>query len=480
MPVSSSLPRTVAAAVGQAALTSASRLVVGLSGGVDSLALTYLLLQLERSGDGPAVFPVHVDHRLRPDSAVAARQVASLGRRVGREVEVVVADVAAWDRVLHQGIESAARAARYAALAAAARKLDTTWVAVGHNADDQAESVLMALLRGGTSGAIGGMRQSVEREVPLDPDRTEWEKVSLLRPLLTTRRSEIEAFIRSIGVEPIEDPSNRSFRFQRNVIRHRLMPAVEAAVPGAASAIARSASLLRSDDDYLEVLASDVMDAVVEVVEGDVQLIIRDRFQELPEPIQRRVLWRALERLNPTRRRIKGERVEAACVAIATQGEGATIEVVDDVLVYLDYETAAIGSRETLLPGLLRRSDLPRSHPWVVFNLPKGDSVHQLAEGWVLSMNLCLALDELGEIPKLRTRRAGDRLTFGSRASLQDFMVNRKVPRYMRDRLPLVAVGSSVLWIGGLSPSRFSSKDGALTLGLERQVPRETVGDKRL
>ncbi|HLI52417.1 MAG TPA: tRNA lysidine(34) synthetase TilS [Thermomicrobiaceae bacterium] len=461
----------VAASIRALGLTAGDRLVVGLSGGVDSLALTYLLLELERSGSGPRVYPVHIDHRLRPDSATAARQVASLSRQLDREIEVIVVDVAGWDRVLQQGVEGAARAARYATLAAAARRFGTSWVAVAHNADDQAEGVLMALLRGGTSEAIGGMRQLITREVPLDPDRATRATISLLRPLLTTPRAEIETFLRTTELEPIEDPSNRSLRYQRNVVRHRVMPVIEAAIPGAAAAIVRAAGLLRSDEAVLTALATEALETVVDTVNRDVRLIGRDRFRELPEAIQRRVLWMALGQLNRSDRRIKGERIEAARLAIAQPGEGTTIEVVDDLVIYLDYETAAIGKSEALLPVLSRESGLPQLRPWIAFNVPLGDTEHRLAGGWVLKLRLRPPLLELSKPLTLRTRRAGDRLADGNGTRLQDLLVDRKVPRYVRDQLPVVAVGSSVMWVGGISPSTFVSKDGALTVTLDRQEP---------
>lgn len=464
MPVS----EMVASEIAAAGLSASDRLVVGLSGGVDSLALTIALLQLESSGDGPRIFPVHVDHRLRPDSSDAARQVAELGVRLGCEVQVVVVDVDAWDEVLRQGVEGCARAARYAALADAAVAAGTSWVAVAHNADDQAESVLLALCRGASAGGLAGMPRLATREISLDPGGKQRARINLIRPMLSLRRSVIEEFLQRTQLDPIEDPSNSSLRFLRNALRHNIMPLLERTVPGAIEAINRSADQLAADDAFIDELANRARDEVGLRRAADCWLMRRDSFRRLPEPIQHRVVWSVVRQLNHGGQRIKHQRVVAARRGISGLGGGQTIEVVDDVVVYLDCELAAIGRRETLFQTLRQESGLTLLPPWMTFELAEGRLDVKLSGGSTLKVELDLGTHKEPPRRQIRTRRPGDRVGPGNEVSLQDLMVERRVPRYVRDWTPLVASGSSIEWIGGVSPAPFTSNDGALTVRLER------------
>lgn len=474
MPVS----ETVASAIGEAGLSSSDRLVVGLSGGVDSLALTIALLQFERSGVGPRIFPVHVDHRLRPDSSDAARSVAELGVRLGREIQVVVVDVDAWDGVLRQGIEGSARAARYAALTEAATAAGTSWLSVAHNADDQAESVLLALCRGASTGGLAGMSGLSTREVSLDPAGKRHARINLVRPMLGLRRTAIEEFLQAMGLEPIEDPSNRSMRYQRNALRHNLMPLLERTIPGAIEAINRSAGRLAADEAFIDDLASRAHDEVGLRLVGDCRLLRRSSFGRLPEPIQHRIIWSVLRQLNDSGKRIKQERVEAARRRISGPGEGQTIEIVDDLVLYLDYELAAIGPRETLFEKLRQESGRPLLPPWMTCELTEGERKLELAGETVLKVELHPGNRFEPRRWQVRTRRQGDRVGPSNTMSLQDLMVDRRVPRYVRDWTPLVVSGSSILWIGGVSPAPYTSDDGALTIRLEKAPDAITaVGD---
>jgi tRNA(Ile)-lysidine synthase len=193
-----------------------------VSGGADSLAL--LVLASEAACD---VTAVHVDHRLRPGSA---------------EDSVVVADVAAkWGAKFRSeqvqvlpgpNLEARARAARYAALPAG--------VLTGHTADDQAETVLLNLLRGAGIDGLAGMRR----------DR---------RPLLSLRRAETHDLCAQLGLEPVDDETNKDRRFRRNRIRHDLLPVLDAiAERDVAELLSREADILRDDADLLDALAREI------------------------------------------------------------------------------------------------------------------------------------------------------------------------------------------------------------------------------
>ena len=214
--VTALLPRCRFAAPG-APLTCA------VSGGPDSLALLALA-----SAAGCQVTAVHVDHGLRPTSAGEADVVASASRRFGARFVAERVEVGAGPN-----LEARARHARQAVLPP-----DT---ATGHTADDQAETILLNLLRGAGLDGLAGMR----------PGAT--------KPLLALRRAETHRLCEVLGLEPVEDPSNTDPAFRRNRIRHELLPLMdEVAGRDVASVLARQAELLRDEADLLDGLAAGV------------------------------------------------------------------------------------------------------------------------------------------------------------------------------------------------------------------------------
>jgi len=239
------------------------RLVVAVSGGADSTALLLALEELKRTGLlGVELTAAHLDHGLRGESAEAdARFAESLARARGFEFVSARADVGA--RVIESGdnLEQAARRARYEFLAGAARRVEAAAVLTGHTLDDQAETVLLRLLRGSGSEGLGGMR----------PERSleEGGRVSLRRPLLEwARRADTEGYCGARGVEFRADEMNEDERFARVRVRRTLLPLLETFNPRAAETIARAAGLLREESSALEGFAARLLeDARAESVE---------------------------------------------------------------------------------------------------------------------------------------------------------------------------------------------------------------------
>jgi tRNA(Ile)-lysidine synthase len=198
-----------------------SPVTCAVSGGPDSLALLVLAVAA-----GCQVTAVHVDHGLRAGSAEEADVVAAAARRFGASFRAERADVG-----VGPNLEARARAARYRVLPAD--------VLTGHTADDQAETVLLNLLRGAGLDGLGGMRAGPRR------------------PLLALRRTETRALCDRLGLEPVDDPTNASPAFRRNRIRHDLLPVLDAiADRDVAAVLARQAALLRDDADLLDTLAA--------------------------------------------------------------------------------------------------------------------------------------------------------------------------------------------------------------------------------
>jgi len=294
--------------------------VVGVSGGPDSVGLLSALLAYapERA---LRLHVAHLNHTLRRDAAEDAGHVVDLARRLGLPATVVARDVAAAATHLGRGVEDAARTVRYAFLAAVAAAVGAPVVAVAHTADDQAETVLLNLLRGtGLDGLRGMLPRSVFPLAPAEIDALEavtrpvavgWPP-SLVRPLLGIRRAEVRAGLDGSGLPARDDPSNRDPRWRRNRLRQTVIPALEALNPRIVEALARLAAA-----------AGDDLAVVEAVVDGAwARLLANENPAEIAlwlegwagetAAVQRRLIRRAVTRLRGDARDLAWDHVEAA------------------------------------------------------------------------------------------------------------------------------------------------------------------------
>ncbi len=214
--------------------------LAGVSGGADSLALL-AALAFEAPRHGRRAGVVHVDHGLQPGSAAQAERVAAVARELGlSEVQVIRPPIA---RLAGEGPEAAARRVRYAAFALAAEQAGSAHLFLAHSLDDQAEQVLLGLVRGSGTRSLAGMPAS---------------RAGIRRPLLHLTHATLIEACRRQGLEPWADPSNDDPAMTRNRVRHRVLPVLEAELgPGIAAALARTALLARADADLLDCLALD-------------------------------------------------------------------------------------------------------------------------------------------------------------------------------------------------------------------------------
>ncbi len=213
--------------------TLTAPVVVGCSGGADSLAL---LVLAERAGLAPIA--VHVDHGLRDNSAQDAQFVAEVAESLGltstiRRVHIKVGS----------NLEARARDARYEELERARDEHDATIVLVAHTADDQAETVLLNLMRGAGTTGLGGMPQ---------------RRAGILRPFLGLRRTDTQAVCAEAGLEPVIDPMNEDLAYKRVWVRNEVLPLMARGVGrDVVAVLARQAELLRAEADFLDELAEE-------------------------------------------------------------------------------------------------------------------------------------------------------------------------------------------------------------------------------
>jgi tRNA(Ile)-lysidine synthase len=250
--------------------------LVSCSGGPDSVCLLYSLWHLRRLFKiRLAVF--HFDHKLRPDSAKDAAYVRRLAERLNLPLHLRTADGEPRRGI---SIEAWATVARGNAANEVRKEIGATVNAEGHTLDDQAETVLLNLIRGSGLEGITGISPS--------SGGTSWRSV---QPVIEVERRDVEAFCRALHLRPRRDPMNEERRFLRAAIRHEVMPMIERATGrDPTSSIARTAGLIREDREALEAAAHA---AFLEVVDGERAIDVRfdvEKLRELPRPIAARVI----------------------------------------------------------------------------------------------------------------------------------------------------------------------------------------------
>jgi tRNA(Ile)-lysidine synthase len=256
-----------------------SRVLVGLSGGSDSVALTFVLRDLAQTLQFSVVGVAHVNHRLRDTADRDEAFCRAIAERLGLPILVAVRDVKALAVERGCSIEDAARQARYAFFAEATSELNAEAVAVGHTVDDQAETFMLKLARGAGTTGLGAIY----------PRRGQ-----IIRPLLEVGREDLRDYLRSLGEPWVEDETNADLSNPRNRVRHDVLPHLEQALGlPARRAIARAAGLAGEDARWLDELAAERLALLKADTPTGVELDA-DRLRNEPPPIARRVLLRAL------------------------------------------------------------------------------------------------------------------------------------------------------------------------------------------
>jgi tRNA(Ile)-lysidine synthase len=271
-----------------------TRLVVAFSGGQDSTCLLHAMANAHRELE---LLAVHVDHALRPDSASGAEEVRRRAEALGVDCHVIRVDVGAYRATFKRAsVQQAARAARYQALAAAAEQHAAAAVLVAHTADDQAETVLLNLVRGAGVLGLAGMRMD---EV-VDPRRfglpafqpSPRRPFRLVRPLLRISRPTTLAYCTQLGLSLVEDASNQTRMYARNRVRLDLLPLLEQFNPAIREVLARTADLAADDLAVLDALVANQRTAIEHGGEYDLRA-----FRAQPRALQRRLLRMALQSL---------------------------------------------------------------------------------------------------------------------------------------------------------------------------------------
>ena len=420
-------------------LQGGETVLTAVSGGADSVALLDVLHSL-RAECALSLHAIHVHHGLRPEADADADFVRALCERMGVPLSterVSVKQEPPWD-----GLEAEARRARYGAFREVARRIGAQLIATGHTADDQAETVLMRLLEGAGPRGLAGIAPA---------------RGMLVRPLLGARRADVEAHLRGRGLDWVEDASNRDPRFLRNRIRHEVLPFLAHAVnPSIVDHLARSAALVRGMVDDLERAAARELRQIGR--RGDAGWVLRvSDLAVYPRELAVEMVRQAGRDLGhsgalrghaqKTLRRLLAPGVARGSL----RAGGVTVERSGPSLRVGPSRLPPLGPRDFQVPG-----ELPLPEVGMILearSFPR-------AEDYVAPREAGRAAFDADLLPSrlhVRPRRRGDRFApFGGPADrrLKSFFIDAGVPRWERERVPLLEAAGDIIWVAGLRRGR--------------------------
>jgi tRNA(Ile)-lysidine synthase len=446
-----------------------SRVVVGLSGGPDSVALTVLLAELSTDGGFEVARLAHLHHGLRGSAADEDETFCrTLAASLALPIDVERVDVRALAREGRWSIEEAGREARYRFFNHVADLADANRIAVGHTLEDQAETFLLNLLRGAGSRGLAGMHPMTGR---------------VIRPLLDTRHAELRQFLAERGLTFREDETNEDTSLLRNRVRHLVIPYLEQQVsPGVTAVLARDAAISRDDAAWIEAEAVRAWDRTARSSVDGIELDCAALSAE-PPALARRIALHALEAASAGRF-VGFDHAEALLAMVRGEVTGAAdfpgvrAERAGALVTLRPRSGRGRGTADRAtdycyvlsIPG---EAHVPEAGATVTAELAHVNGVaglDSILAGWRGRVAV-VDSSTLGCQCRVRSRQPGDRfqpLGLAGTKKLQDFFVDRKVPENERDTIPLVVDGNDrIVWVAGhaiCEDFRVTAQTGAVVI----------------
>lgn len=459
-------------------LAQQEKIVVGVSGGPDSLALLHLLTQLRYPFELTLIV-AHLNHQLREaDAAADEAFVRATATAWNLPIFVDSRPVARLAKQYKQSIEETARQVRYTFLWQVAAQTGATKIAVAHHADDQVETILMHFLRGSGLAGLRGMLPEIDmatlRLFPGDSTPPSTPAPRLIRPLLAVTRTEIERYCQENSLAPRQDSSNQDQTFFRNRLRHDLIPYLESYNPNIRQIVRRTAQVITADVEILDAQGDQAWARVVNHQASDWIEFDLGQWRDLPLGLKRAMLRRAVQALRRGLRDIGFEHIEDAVDIVEKGVTGLQATLPQGLLLTTGYQSFVVAPAGQAVPDQDFEGPQLSAGQVVEVNLP-GTTLLPGGE-WQLKVDLLpyegfnletvkqagrweafLDAEVVGEEAHLRSRRPGDRYQplgmSGHRQKVNEFMINEKIPAGWRDGLPLLVVRGEVVWVCGYRPA---------------------------
>jgi len=427
-----------------------TKLVVAVSGGADSVCLLHILAQWQ-SRLRLKLHIAHINHQLRgEESATDAAYVSDLTYKLGIPATIEGHNVKAYQQQKQLSLEEAAREVRYSFLARVAESIGAKYIAVGHTRDDHIETILMHIVRGTGMAGLQGLQHSTTLQ--LADKKT---NLKLIRPLITVSRKDTKNYCNHFQLSERSDSSNVSHYFFRNRIRQELLPIMRSYNQGIDASLIRLADIASSDVSFIEQHVSRLWKQVADVNNNAIYLNT-EKLSKLHLSLQRQILRKAIEQLSGNLKDFEADHINTM-IDFLTRPAGKSLHLPRGLRLVKEYGRMVLTTGNTSLCPLPELED--------VFNIKvPGETI---SSGWHVKTDIvagsikdvdlngykaCFDLNKTGTQLKVRKRKQGDRfqpLGIHFAKKLQDFMVDAKIPRTWRSRVPLLCSPSQIIWVVG-------------------------------
>ncbi len=426
------------------------KLIIALSGGPDSVCLLHLLYTM-REKLGINLHAAHLNHNLRgAESEEDCRYASDLARSLDIPFTAHTVNIEQYRHNNRCSLEEAARQVRYAFLANTLTHEKAQSIATGHTRDDHVETIIMNIIRGSGLRGLRGLQPSTlilttEKQTP----------VKVIRPLILLSREETEEYCRLNGLAPRQDSSNMSLNFFRNRVRHELIPCLQKYNNRIDESLLRLASISSDDYQFITEQSNSIWRQVAQEKDDSIYLDLPLLLQ-LPKTLQRNAMAEALSHMLGSLYDIEFSHIEAM-VQLLNKPASKLIHLPEGLALVKEYNRLVLTREATSscpFPSLedVHTIDIPGCK-----TIPGWDISAEIVD-CCKDVNQCAGFtalfdrDKIGKQLTVRARKPGDRFRpLGMKAlkKIQDFMVDMKIPRSWRDRIPLLCSDDTIIWIVG-------------------------------
>lgn len=435
-------------------LQSGDKIVIGLSGGVDSVGLFLVLNELKELL-GLKLYPVYIHHHLREDADEDVVFCQNLSKGFGYDLKTIHVDVKAYAGQNKVSIEDGARTLRYTALKSYLKEIQGHKIAVAHHMDDQAETILYRLIRG--SGLLGLTGMQAQNE-------------SIIRPLLSVTKDELVDYVCKKETGYREDKTNQDTKFMRNKIRHELLPQLKEYNPNIVEVLTRSGRIFTEEEELIGEEAQKLADRLVKVHKderGRRVTLDLEKLSELHIAYQKRLLRIALEKLMGNLKNIEYIHIESLVELIDRQS-GKEVTLTKGIRAKKEYGTMVLERKKQEeknrqvrpvfldsfpIKGYIQNANMTYS----IRILPKSEykGLTNYKDSFKKDEDVYTKWFDYDKIKAnlvFRTRIPGDRITIhenGDSKLLKKYFIDEKIPASVRNTVPLLACEEDVLWVVG-------------------------------
>lgn len=418
------------------------KIVIGVSGGHDSMTLLYVLEGLKEELDFE-IAVAHINHGIRGAEADADEDyVRGISKDLGLEFYSLKANMDEYAKEHKLTSEEAGREIRYDFFRQTLKKSGGNKIAVAHNKDDQAETLLMRFMRGTGIDGLRGM---------------EFKTRDIIRPILDVERSEIEKYCEDMSISPRIDKTNMMPIYGRNKVRLELIPYIEKTFnSNITNTLARTSEIMKVDSDFLMEYTEEKFMACLEE-KGKAKIVLDiGKLDSLHKAVKTRVIRRAIEELITNLKGIEKKHIEDICKLINNQKTGKKINLTNNIIVTSSYENLIIEKN-------IKTQDLSFNHRLGINTTTHIEVLASKIKSNVYpieDVNIdfnnklvkCFDYDNIKSEIYVRNRKNGDRFSpigmIGSK-KLKSFFIDEKIPKEERDKTPLILEGENIIWVVG-------------------------------